>query len=68
MSRHRSNRSFTNSDDTVIDLAARRRCHLERTGHDPVSVAIGLLADTGHVPNWDTSAYDDPDPDAGWAA
>lgn len=55
-------------DDTVIDLAARRRCHLERTGHGPIAVAISLFAETGQVPNWDTSAYDDPDPDSGWAA
>lgn len=55
-------------DDTVIDLAARRRCHLERAGYDPITVALGFLAETGTVPNWDTSAYYDDDPDSGWAA
>ncbi|NKY33935.1 hypothetical protein HGA13_12735 [Nocardia speluncae] len=50
----------------VIDLAARRRCALERAGHDPVSVAVGMLADTGQVPGWDFTT--DPDDGSGWAA
>lgn len=59
------------SDTTadVVDLAARRRCALERAGHDPVSVAVHLLAETGHVPGWDFTTYHDDGGDgSGWAA
>ncbi|WP_280507496.1 hypothetical protein [Nocardia flavorosea] len=51
----------------VIDLSARRRCALERAGHDPVSVAVGMLADTGQLPGWDFTTYHDDD-GSGWAA
>ncbi|WP_063057653.1 hypothetical protein [Nocardia sienata] len=53
----------------VVDLAARRRCALERAGHDPISVAVHLLAETGHVPGWDFTTYHDDGGDgSGWAA
>ncbi|MEU1954043.1 hypothetical protein [Nocardia rhamnosiphila] len=51
----------------VIDLAARRRCALERAGHDPISVAVGMFADTGQIPGWDFTTYHDDD-GSGWAA
>lgn len=51
----------------VIDLAARRRCRAERSGHDPLAVAVQMFADTGRIlPGWDFTG-DDGDPD-GWAA
>lgn len=50
----------------VIDLASRRRCALERAGHDPVSVAVHLLAETGEAPIWDFTT--DSDDGSGWAA
>jgi hypothetical protein len=55
-------------DDNVIDLQARRRCHLERRGADPVSIAVHLLAETGSAPAWGSSDdYDDYD-GGDWAA
>ncbi|MGW0245377.1 hypothetical protein ACWDYH_01910 [Nocardia goodfellowii] len=48
----------------VIDLAARRRCHYERRGLDPVAKAVRVLADTGRTGYWDDS-YDG---DGDWAA
>ncbi|MGW0182853.1 hypothetical protein [Nocardia sp. NPDC003345] len=67
MPRTRINLAATESAD-VIDLAARRRCRAERAGHDPLSVAVQMFADTGHVPGWDFTG-DDSDPDgSGWAA
>ncbi|MFD6272383.1 hypothetical protein [Nocardia asteroides] len=37
---------------TVVDLQAHRRGRLERSGHDPRSVALRLLAETGSAPAW----------------
>ncbi|MBF6195667.1 hypothetical protein U3653_26245 [Nocardia sp. CDC186] len=55
-------------DDNVIDLAARRRCHLERSGLESAAIAAHLLVETGIVPLWDNSD-DDHDFDGGdWAA
>ncbi|MGW4720755.1 hypothetical protein [Nocardia sp. NPDC004260] len=52
-------------DDNVIDLQARRRCRLERSGLDPAAIAAHLLAETGSVPLWDNG----DDFDGGdWAA
>ncbi|WP_280377298.1 hypothetical protein [Nocardia wallacei] len=51
--------------DAVVDIRSRRRCHYERSGMDPVTVAAHLWAETGHVPGWDLSDSDD---DGGWAA
>ncbi|MFR9752594.1 hypothetical protein ACL02S_16370 [Nocardia sp. 004] len=53
--------------ENVIDLAARRRGLLERRGADPVTVALGLVADTGLLPDWDIAEDTDTD-DGGWAA
>lgn len=54
-------------DDNVIDLAARRRCHLERSGLDSAAIAVHLLVETGIVPLWDND--DDHDFDGGdWVA
>jgi hypothetical protein len=39
--------------DTVIDRRSVRRCHLERSGLDPVAVAVHLLVETGEAPGWD---------------
>ncbi|WP_218002435.1 hypothetical protein [Nocardia brevicatena] len=50
----------------VVDLTARRRCHLERSGLDPVSVAVHLYVETGSTPDWDYAAYRDDG--SGWAA
>ncbi|WP_416564019.1 hypothetical protein [Nocardia testacea] len=55
----------------VVDLAACRRCRAERAGHDPLTVAVHMFADTGQVPGWDFTTYHDAgdDPDgSGWAA
>ncbi len=52
--------------DNVIDLAARRRGHLERRGADPITVAVALCAETGHLPVWDIDTTDSDD--GGWAA
>lgn len=55
----------------VIDLTARRRCQLERAGHDPITVAVHLLAETGEVPGWDFTIHhnnDGGDDGPGWAA
>lgn len=52
----------------VIDLASRRRCALERAGHDPVSVAVHMLAETGSVPGWDFTNDNDDIDGSGWAA
>ncbi|WP_063053022.1 hypothetical protein [Nocardia arthritidis] len=53
-------------DDNVIDLAARRRCRLERSGLGSAAIAAHLLVETGVVPLWDNS---DDDFDGGdWAA
>ncbi|MBF6171524.1 hypothetical protein [Nocardia blacklockiae] len=50
--------------DAVIDIRSRRRCHYERSGFDPVSLAVHLWAETGHVPGWDEGLDDGGD----WAA
>ncbi|WP_280256160.1 hypothetical protein [Nocardia wallacei] len=50
--------------DAVVDIRARRRCHYERSGMDPVSLAAHLWAETGHVPGWDAGLDDGGD----WAA
>ncbi|MGW4371691.1 hypothetical protein ACWEKT_39335 [Nocardia takedensis] len=66
MKRHNNTRPADASYiDNVIDLAARRRGHLERRGADPLSVAVALVAETGELPAWD---YDTTDDDGGWAA
>jgi hypothetical protein len=52
----------------VIDLASCRRCALERAGHDPVSVAVHVFAETGEVPGWDFTTDQDDSDGAGWAA
>ncbi|WP_280452221.1 hypothetical protein [Nocardia cyriacigeorgica] len=49
------------SVDAVIDLRSVRRCQLERSGLDPVAVAVHLLAETGSAPGWDADLD-------GWAA
>ncbi|MFI5783416.1 hypothetical protein [Nocardia sp. NPDC051570] len=55
--------------DAVVDLRARRRCHYNRAGLDPVTAAVQLWAETGHVPGWNDSVdngnFDDGE---GWAA
>ncbi|MFI5777409.1 hypothetical protein [Nocardia sp. NPDC051570] len=50
--------------DAVVDIRGRRRCHYERSGMDPVSLAVHLWAETGEVPGWDTGLDDGGD----WAA
>ncbi|WP_416564414.1 hypothetical protein [Nocardia testacea] len=52
----------------VVDMTARRRCQLERAGHDEFSVAVHLLAETGSVPGWDFTIYHDDYDGSGWAA
>ncbi|MQY22453.1 hypothetical protein [Nocardia macrotermitis] len=55
--------------DAVIDIRSRRRCVYERSGMDPVSLAVHAWAETGHVPGWDNGIdYEDTDFDGGWAA
>ncbi|WP_040817358.1 hypothetical protein [Nocardia jiangxiensis] len=56
--------------DAVIDIRTRRRAHYERSGLDPVSLAVHAWAETGHVPGWDEGIdyTDDNDFDGGWAA
>ncbi|MGY4103966.1 hypothetical protein ACW2Q0_31095 [Nocardia sp. R16R-3T] len=49
--------------DVVVDIRSRRRCHLERSGLDPVAVAVHLLVETGDAPGWD-SMIDDYGPEA----
>ncbi|WP_433599132.1 hypothetical protein ACQPXH_26150 [Nocardia sp. CA-135953] len=49
--------------DAVIDIRSRRRCHLERSGLDPIDIAVRLLVETGDAPGWDSSLDD-----GGWAA
>lgn len=51
--------------DTVVDIRSRRRCHYQRSGMDPISLAVHVWAETGHVPDWD-DGYDGGDD--GWAA
>lgn len=56
---------------TITDIRARRRCHYERSGMDPISLAVHLWAETGHVPGWDAGidySNDGNDFDGGWAA
>ncbi|WP_040703338.1 hypothetical protein [Nocardia takedensis] len=66
MKRHNNTRTAdTAYVDNVIDLASRRRGHLERRGADPLAVAVALVAETGHLPVWDLDTTDD---DGGWAA
>ncbi len=68
MKRHNNTRTAdTAYVDNVIDLASRRRGHLERRGADPLAVAVALVAETGHFPVWDLDTTDDTD-DGGWAA
>ncbi len=56
--------------DAVTDVRARRSCHYQRSGLDPVSLAVHLWAETGEVPGWDDGAdqVDDMDDGGGWAA
>ncbi|WP_280294947.1 hypothetical protein [Nocardia abscessus] len=62
MSSHTTGHGY---DDNVIDLQARRRCHMERSGLDPAAIAAHLLVETGSVPLWDNGDdYDGGD----WAA
>lgn len=49
--------------DVVVDIRSVRRCHLERSGLDPVAVAVRLLVETGDAPGWD-SMIDDYGPEA----
>ncbi|WP_433622959.1 hypothetical protein [Nocardia sp. CA-120079] len=50
--------------DAVVDIRSRRRCHLERSGLDPIGIAVRLLVETGDAPGWDCGVDDD----GGWAA
>ncbi|WP_280268694.1 hypothetical protein [Nocardia wallacei] len=52
---------------SVVDLQARRRCQFERSGMDPLSVAVHVLAETGEPPRWDVGHLDD-DGGEDWAA
>jgi|GEM_PF-3731315 len=55
--------------DAVTDIRSRRRCHYDRSGLDPVSLAVHLWADTGHVPGWNDNLDTEVDDDGGdWAA
>lgn len=55
-------------DDNVIDLAARRRCHLERSGLGSAAIAAHLLVETGVVPLWDNGDDHDDFDGGDWAA
>jgi hypothetical protein len=52
----------------VTDIRSRRRCHYERSGLDPVSLAVHLWAETGEVPGWDAGIDYDGYGDGDWAA
>ncbi|MFI5540297.1 hypothetical protein ACIA5H_28285 [Nocardia sp. NPDC051900] len=55
--------------DAVVHVRARRRCQLERAGRNSLAVAVALLVETGELPGWDVSDYDDDNgEDSGWAA
>jgi hypothetical protein len=46
----------------VIDFQTRSRCRSEARGLDPLSVAVTMLAETGHAPAWNdygTDGWDD---------
>ncbi|MGW0250814.1 hypothetical protein ACWDYH_29700 [Nocardia goodfellowii] len=60
----RNNSRRNEFDSNVIDLAARRRCQLERRGFDPIAKAVHLLAETGQALGVE-DGYDD---DGDWAA
>jgi hypothetical protein len=57
-----------NDIDAVIDTRSRRRCHLERSGLDPVAIAVRLLVETGDAPGWDEGLDDGDEFDWGSAA
>ncbi|WP_328411937.1 hypothetical protein [Nocardia sp. NBC_00403] len=54
--------------DAAVHIRSVRRCHLERSGLDSVTVAVHLLVETGEVPGWDNGLDEDTDTDWGWAA
>ncbi|NQE87575.1 hypothetical protein [Nocardia terpenica] len=54
--------------DAVVDVRARRRCHYNRAGLDPVTAAVQLWAETGHAPGWNTNLDDALDDGEEWAA
>ncbi|MFQ6398958.1 hypothetical protein ACLMAJ_36670 [Nocardia sp. KC 131] len=55
--------SRRNDIDAAVHIRSVRRCHLERSGLDSVTVAVHLLVETGDAPGWD-AAIDEED----WAA
>ena len=59
-------RADSGYQDSVIDLASRRRGLMERRGADPLEVAVALCLETGEFPTWGED-YSDSD-DGGWAA
>lgn len=64
--RNGSRRWRDHEDIDVIDMRSRRRCQFERSGMDPISIAVHLLAETGDSGEWDDGI--DGDDDGGWAA
>ncbi|MFI7670824.1 hypothetical protein [Nocardia sp. NPDC049526] len=52
--------------DAVVHLRSVRRCHLERSGLDSVTVAVHLLAETGDLPGWDDALDIDCDDESDW--
>lgn len=68
MERERVARLEAEAIDAVIDIRSRRRCHYERSGLDPVSLAVHAWAETGHVPGWDAGIDFDGYGDGDWAA
>ncbi|MFI9506795.1 hypothetical protein [Nocardia sp. NPDC052566] len=63
-SSRQTSRQFDREDiDAAVHVRSRRRCQFERSGMDPISIAVHLLAETGDVPGWD-DGLDDGD----WAA
>jgi hypothetical protein len=51
--------------DAIVHIRSRLRCQFERSGMDPVSIAVHLLAETGELPGWDIGFDDGGE---GWAA
>ena len=66
--RNTSARLEADAIDAVVDIRSRRRCHYERSGLDPVSLAVHAWAETGHVPGWDAGIDFDGYGDGDWAA
>ena len=66
--RARAARLEADAIDAVVDIRSRRRCHYERSGMDPISLAVHAWAETGHVPGWDDGIDYDGYGDGGWAA